>query len=80
MHRELTVYRKVEAAPGFVLDDTVREMTIEKDGRVDGEKIGRLDVENDYTKMEFIKYDCDYEKAGCRRHVSSNRSEWNRVG
>lgn len=54
--------QEVEAAPGFVLDDTVREMTIEKDGRVDGEKIGRLDVENDYTKMEFIKYDATTKK------------------
>ena len=49
-------FQEVEAAPGFVLDDTIWEVTIEKDGRVDGEKIGRLEVENDYTKMEFIKY------------------------
>ena len=54
--------QEVEAAPGFVLDDTVWEVTIEKDGRVDGEKIGRLDVENDYTKMEFIKYDATTKK------------------
>ncbi len=50
-------FQETETLPGYVLDQKVYEITIEQDGTINGEKEGTLEVENDYTKVEFTKYD-----------------------
>ena len=48
-------FQEVSSLPGFLLDDAVYEITIDENGYVDGERIGKLTVENDYTKVDISK-------------------------
>lgn len=57
--RERIVFRKLQTLPGYVFNQEVHEITIEPDGTVNGEKEGVWNVENQKTKVEFIK--CDQE-------------------
>lgn len=58
-HLEAGTYRLREtAAPdGFVVDPSVIEFTVDADGRIGGEGTHRIDVANDYTKVEISKRD-----------------------
>lgn len=43
--------------PGYILDETVYEVTIDDEGYIDGEDTGVVDIENDYTKLYISKQD-----------------------
>lgn len=43
--------------PGYILDDTVYEVTIDDEGYIDGEDTGVVNIENDYTKLYISKQD-----------------------
>ena len=51
--------QEIATLPGYVFNQEVHEITIEPDGTVNGEKEGVWNVENQKTKVEFIK--CDQE-------------------
>lgn len=47
--------QEVEPVPGYLLDETVYEFTVSADGRIDGEEIGFLTVENAATGIVRTK-------------------------
>lgn len=49
--------QEVETLPGYVLDDTIHKVTVDKDGYVEGEQLYTLKLENDYTKYDITKSD-----------------------
>lgn len=49
--------QEIRTLPGYILDPAVYEVVVEADGTINGEKEEILNVENDYTKVEFTKYD-----------------------
>lgn len=50
-------FQEIRTLPGYILDPAVYEVVVEADGTINGEKEEILNVENDYTKVEFTKYD-----------------------
>lgn len=44
-------FQEIESAPDYMLDDTVYEITISEDGRIDGQDMGTLEVENIKTEL-----------------------------
>lgn len=54
--------RETKALPGYVLQDEIYEMTIDKDGTVEGKERGDLTVANEFTKVELSKHDLSTEK------------------
>lgn len=56
-------WQEKEVVPGYVLSDEIHEITIDADGRVSGEDVGVIKVQNDFTKMQFIKYDAESGKS-----------------
>lgn len=49
--------QEIGTLPGYLLNPTVHEVVVEADGTINGEKEEILNVENDYTKVEFTKHD-----------------------
>lgn len=49
--------QETETLPGYVLNEEIYEITIGKDGRIDGKDIGRQTVKNDFTKVDLSKHD-----------------------
>lgn len=49
--------QEIETLPGYVLDDTIYKVTVDKDGYVEGEQLYTLKLENDYTKYDITKSD-----------------------
>lgn len=47
--------QEVEPVPGYLMDETVYEFTVSADGRIDGEEIGFLTVENAATGIVRTK-------------------------
>lgn len=43
--------------PGYILNDTVYEVTIDNEGYIDGEDKGVVNIENDFTKLYISKQD-----------------------
>ncbi len=43
--------REVETLPGYVLDETVHEFTVDEDGLIDGKDVGIRVIENTRTKL-----------------------------
>ena len=56
-------WQEKEVVPGYVLSDEIHEITIDADGRVSGEDVGVIKVQNDFTKIQFIKYDAESGKS-----------------
>ena len=54
--------QEVETLPGYVLDDTVHEITVDKDGTIKGEAEYTLTLVNDYTKVDISKQDSKIKK------------------
>lgn len=54
---------ETRAAAGFVLDPTIRTFVIDGSGRTGRSASYRLDLENDFTKVEFSKRDATTEQA-----------------
>ena len=50
-------FQEIRTLPGYILDPAVYEVVVEADGTINGEKEEILNVENDYTKVEFTKHD-----------------------
>lgn len=50
-------YKESKTLDGYLLDSTVREFTVGKDGKVNGQASATLTVENDYTKLDLAKVD-----------------------
>ena len=50
-------FQEIRTLPGYILDPVVYEVVVEADGTINGEKEEILNVENDYTKVEFTKHD-----------------------
>lgn len=50
-------FQEIRTLPGYILDPAVYEVVVEEDGTINGEKEEILNVENDYTKVEFTKHD-----------------------
>lgn len=50
-------FQEIKTLPGYILDPNVHEIVVETDGTVNGEKEGIMQVENDYTRVEFTKHD-----------------------
>lgn len=48
-------FAEVEAPPGYLADGSVRYVTVEEDGRIDGASAGVLRFENDCTKVLVSK-------------------------
>ena len=44
-------FQEVETIPGYVLDETVHEMTVDKDGLIDGQEIGKMELQNTRTEL-----------------------------
>ena len=55
-------FQEVTALPGFLLDDTIFEITIDEQGLVDGERVGALTVENEFTKVDISKQEVTGEQ------------------
>lgn len=55
-------FQEVDTLPGFLLDDTVYEITIDENGYADGQRIGKLTAENDYTKVDISKQEISSEQ------------------
>ncbi|WP_052083975.1 SpaA isopeptide-forming pilin-related protein [Eubacterium sp. ER2] len=49
--------QEIETLPGYVLDDTIHKVTVDKDGYVEGEQLYTMKLENDYTKYDITKSD-----------------------
>lgn len=50
-------FQEIRTLPVYILDPAVYEVVVEADGTINGEKEEILNVENDYTKVEFTKHD-----------------------
>lgn len=50
-------FQEIRTLPGYILNPAVYEVVVEADGTINGEKEEILNVENDYTKVEFTKHD-----------------------
>ena len=44
-------FQETKTVPGYVLDEKIYEVTIDKDGLVEGKKIGKLEITNIPTKL-----------------------------
>ncbi|MCU6747526.1 SpaA isopeptide-forming pilin-related protein [Faecalicatena acetigenes] len=55
--------QEVETLQGYVLDDTVHEITVDKSGKIEGKAEDMLTLANDYTKVEILKEDSKTKKA-----------------
>ena len=49
--------QEVEALPGYIPDGTVREVYVDAKGRIEGEAVCVMKLENDYTKLRISKVD-----------------------
>lgn len=49
--------QEIETLPGYVLDNAIHKVTVNKDGYIEGEQLYTLRLENDYTKYDFTKSD-----------------------
>ena len=49
--------QEVEALPGYIPDGTVREVYVDAKGRIEGEAVCVMKLENDYTKLRISKLD-----------------------
>lgn len=47
--------QEIETVPGYLLDETVREFTVSGDGRINGEEVGIMTVENAVTRITQTK-------------------------
>lgn len=47
--------QEIAAPLGYVIDDTVYEFTVTEDGRIDGQEIGAITIENDKTEISETK-------------------------
>ena len=58
-HLEAGTYRlrEVAAPDGFVVNRSVLEFTVNATGRIDGKESHRIEIANDYTKIEISKRD-----------------------
>lgn len=49
--------QEIETIPGYVVDDTIHKIYVDRDGFIEGEPIYTIKIENDYTKFDFVKTD-----------------------
>lgn len=63
--------QEIETLPGYVLDNTIHKVSVNKEGYVEGEQLYTLRLENDYTKYDFTKSDLttDKELPGAKMEV-----------
>lgn len=55
LHPGAYFIREIGTAPGYLLDDTVHEFTVDEDGKIDGKEMGILTVENARTRITQTK-------------------------
>ena len=63
-HLKAGTYRimETEAPAGYVVDPTIRTFTIGEDGFIDGRKSLRIDIKDDFTKIDISKRDITTEE------------------
>lgn len=57
LHPGTYFIQEIKTLPGYVLNDKIMELTIDKDGFIDGEEKAEIILGNNFTKVDLSKHD-----------------------
>ncbi|MGL6201558.1 MAG: SpaA isopeptide-forming pilin-related protein [Lachnospiraceae bacterium] len=55
-------FQETATLPGYLLSADIYEITVDENGYIDGQRVGELVIENDYTKVTFSKQEVTGEQ------------------
>jgi len=70
-------FQEVSTLTGYLLNDMLHEVVIDEQGLANGERVGELVIENDYTKIEISKQDItgEVELEGAKMQLRNGEDE-----